>query len=258
MEKKGIDVSHHNGNVSWKTVKTQIDFAIIRAGYGAGNQDRQFENNVMGCIENDIPFGLYWFSYAYTPELARKEADYLCIAADRFSPTYPVFIDFEYGSDDYADREGYTLTNEDRVEIVSAFVERVKERGYAPAIYTNPDYMNRGLKDVVKKYGCELWLANWNVKKPLYECDIWQYTPKGKVTGISTAVDMNICYKEYVHEETEKEKKLKKLTEDNFKKYYKEAQEVWKGNYGAGEERKKKVQEAGLDYDYLQGIVNII
>lgn len=32
--KKGIDVSSHNGNINWGLVKIQIDFAIIRIGYG--------------------------------------------------------------------------------------------------------------------------------------------------------------------------------------------------------------------------------
>lgn len=32
----GIDVSKHNGNIDWKSVKAsgKVDFCIIRAGYG--------------------------------------------------------------------------------------------------------------------------------------------------------------------------------------------------------------------------------
>ena len=31
----GIDVSHHNGAISWTNVKTsEVKFAILRAGYG--------------------------------------------------------------------------------------------------------------------------------------------------------------------------------------------------------------------------------
>lgn len=258
MEKKGIDVSHHQGTINWPLVKPQIDFAILRAGYGKNNIDKQFERNANECTKLGIPFGIYWFSYAYTTELATNEANYACDAASKYELDYPIFIDFEYGSDDYADRWGHKLTNKDRVEIVTAFIKQVIKRGYAPAIYTNPDYMARGLKDVVLDYGCELWLANWNVKKPAYDCDIWQYSPKGKIDGISTDVDMDISYKDYVHTDNIVEKQLKELTEANFKKYYNVAVDVWAGKYGAGETRKKKIREMGLDYDYLQGIVNII
>ncbi|EEG28588.1 hypothetical protein CLOSTMETH_03772 [[Clostridium] methylpentosum DSM 5476] len=31
---KGIDVSKHQGIIDWNAVKPQIDFAIVRAGYG--------------------------------------------------------------------------------------------------------------------------------------------------------------------------------------------------------------------------------
>ena len=31
---KGIDVSEHQGTIDWNQVKGNIDFAILRAGYG--------------------------------------------------------------------------------------------------------------------------------------------------------------------------------------------------------------------------------
>ena len=31
---KGIDVSSHNGEINWNETKSQVDFAIIRLGYG--------------------------------------------------------------------------------------------------------------------------------------------------------------------------------------------------------------------------------
>ena len=56
---KGIDVSYHQGVIDWKKVKESgIGYAIIRAGYGRTDVDKQFHKNVKGCIENDIPFGV--------------------------------------------------------------------------------------------------------------------------------------------------------------------------------------------------------
>ena len=48
---KGIDVSVHNGDIDWQKVKADgIDFAIIRAGYGKleSQKDQKFEQNYAG------------------------------------------------------------------------------------------------------------------------------------------------------------------------------------------------------------------
>ena len=56
MLKKGIDVSKHNGVIDWSKVKNNVDFAIIRAGYGrlASQKDIKFETNYKGCKDNNI------------------------------------------------------------------------------------------------------------------------------------------------------------------------------------------------------------
>jgi GH25 family lysozyme M1 (1,4-beta-N-acetylmuramidase) len=47
--------------------------------------------------------------------------------------------------------------------------------------------------------GCKIWLAQYNAAGPTYSgrYDIWQYTSKGKVDGISGYVDMNQSYLGY-------------------------------------------------------------
>ena len=72
---KGIDVSVYQGNIEWNKVKADsIDFAILRAGYGRefSQKDAKFERNYAGCLEHDISVGAYWYSYALTPEDAKK------------------------------------------------------------------------------------------------------------------------------------------------------------------------------------------
>ena len=75
--KKGIDVSQWQGDIDWAAVKAAgVEFAMLRAGYGQGNVDPKFGRNASECERLGIPFGIYWFSYAYTPEMAAKEALY--------------------------------------------------------------------------------------------------------------------------------------------------------------------------------------
>ena len=58
----GIDVSYANGTLNWADIANsgQVDFAILRAGYGQNNADAQILANVVGCTVNNIPFGIYW------------------------------------------------------------------------------------------------------------------------------------------------------------------------------------------------------
>ena len=62
MIHKGIDVSKWQGEINWNLAKHDIDFAILRAGYGQNNIDEQFIRNANECTRLNIPFGVYWFS----------------------------------------------------------------------------------------------------------------------------------------------------------------------------------------------------
>ena len=65
---KGIDVSKHNGTIDWEKVKSSdVDFAIIRCGYGqnlTNQDDSKWKENADACTRLGIPFGTYIYSYA--------------------------------------------------------------------------------------------------------------------------------------------------------------------------------------------------
>ena len=65
-------------------------------------------------------------------------------------------------------------------------------------LYCNPNWLCNYLhKDkLINKY--DIWLANWGVSAPSYNCAIWQYSENGSVPGISGSVDMNWIYKDYI------------------------------------------------------------
>lgn len=74
---KVIDISEHNGSINFDKVKASgVEGVIIRAGFGKGNIDKRFINNIKSAITAGLHIGIYWFSYAYTSEMAKKEADY--------------------------------------------------------------------------------------------------------------------------------------------------------------------------------------
>lgn len=189
----GIDVSSWQGDIKWNIVNNNISFAIIRAGYGNNNIDSKAVKNVQGCEDNNIPYGLYWFSYAYTPEMARKEARYLLEFVKGHTPLFPLYFDFEYDSVKYAKKKGVTVTNKLLCDMATAFCEELENAGYYAGIYANNDYVkNMYGEEIFKKY--DLWYANWGVSEPGRSVNMWQSSNVGTVNGISGNVDTDVAF----------------------------------------------------------------
>lgn len=189
----GIDVSYHNGEIDWQAVaKSGIDFAMIRAGYGKNNIDVKAETNMNGCEDYGLPFGLYWFSYAYTVEMARSEAKYLIDSiGDR--PIYmPIAWDFEEKSAEWAVSQGVAVTPELVNAMACAFCEEIESAGYYAMIYANKNFVDLYYSDeTLSKY--DLWFARWNSDCGR-DVHLWQYACSGSVDGINGNVDMNYAY----------------------------------------------------------------
>ena len=189
----GVDVSTHNGVVNWELAKQNIDFAIIRAGYGKNNIDKCAKQNVEGCEKNGIPFGLYWFSYAYTVDMARNEAKYLIEFIKGHTPLFPLYFDFEYDSVNYAKKNGVTITTKLLCDMATAFCEELENAGYYAGIYANDDYVKYIYRDdIFKTY--DLWYAKWGADVPGRSVNLWQFTDNGDVKGITGNVDINHAY----------------------------------------------------------------
>lgn len=199
--KKGIDVSKWQGDIDWAKVKADgVEFAMLRAGYGKGNIDEKFKRNISECNRLGIPCGVYWFSYAYTEDMAKKEAQYCLEAVKPYKLEYPIAFDFEYDSVNYAKKKGVTVTKTLATKLVKAFCGEIEKAGYFAMNYTNKDYLNKYFDaDVPKLYAT--WLAQWPANpvltNPPTGAAIWQYTSKGSVKGISGSVDMDAAYNDY-------------------------------------------------------------
>lgn len=195
---KGIDVSTWQGNsIDWEKAKKEIDFAIVRIGFGTGTRDNTAKRNIAELNRLGIPYGVYYFSYAYTEEMARKEAKNTIAYIKEFGAklSYPIYFDWEYDSRKYAEKQGVKVSNDLLRKMAIAYCEEIKAAGYYVGIYANPDYIkNYYGSDIFNKY--DLWLAH-HVSKTSYEANIWQYSSSGKVAGIDGKADMNNCYVDY-------------------------------------------------------------
>lgn len=254
----GIDVSEHNGSINWKKVKPHIHFAMLRAGFGSSTFDANFKVNASNCSSLKIPFGVYWFSYAYTEDMARKEAKRCLAAVKPFHLSCPIAFDFEEDSLKYAERNGVNLTPSQIAKIADAFLTVIANEGYPVLLYTNINMWKKGLCNLKDCY--PIWCAQWGVDKPDLYCTMWQDSNKGRIEGITGEVDTNISYVNYPLQE------MVGITNDRLKycvnkygdTYTGIAHEIIEGKYGNGTERVNKLLAEHRDPEYAQEIVNIL
>lgn len=194
---KGIDVSSWQGNINWQEVKTQIDFAIIRLGWGdnvTSQDDKYFTQNVNSCIENNIPFGVYIYSYAKNlsgSESIESEVAHCKRLLNKISTKpFCVYIDMEDDSTIYLKK--LMLTN-----FALEFCRKITEAGYKAGVYANQNWFQNYLDpSKIASYGYSIWCAKYSDSKPniTSNYDIWQYSASGHVSGIEGNVDMNYMY----------------------------------------------------------------
>lgn len=193
---RGIDVSMYQSYVNWDKVKKEgnVDFAIIRAGYGkyASQEDPYFDINMQNARAAGIDCGAYWFSYALTPEDAVLEAKAFLSVIKGYQFEYPVVFDMEY-------EKQAKLSREQASAIAEAFCSTMEKEGYYVSVYSYVSFLNDMFTDnVFEKY--DVWAAHFNVSKPSFTRSyygMWQYSSTSRVPGIDGNVDADYAYRDF-------------------------------------------------------------
>jgi len=204
----GIDVSVWQGNINFDSLVAtgKLDFIIARAGYYSESQgrlivDSQFERNYTQSKTRGIPLGTYIYSYATSVEGAKREANALVTYFKQTGKSFelPVFFDLE-------DPSQQSLSTKVRTDMCNAFGEILEANGYKVGIYASKNWLINyiDLSQIPDRY--DIWAASYGVNDGLVPADrfkyegnhdIWQYTSRGTIDGISGDVDFNIGYKKY-------------------------------------------------------------
>lgn len=195
--KNGIDVSSHQGNIDWSSVKAAgINFAIIRVGYrgsqsGVLVEDSCFKKNIQGATAAGINVGVYFFTQAVTEAEAVEEASMALSLCSGYNLAYPIFVDTENGS---GGARANGLDKATRTACVSAFCKTVANGGRKAGVYASKSWYNNKI-DASAFSSYFIWVAQYNTTctyKGKY--NMWQYSSKGSVPGIKGNVDVNIAY----------------------------------------------------------------
>lgn len=203
-----IDVSGWQGDIDWAKAKADgVEGVIIRLGYGWGNNaDKKAQRNISECKRLGILFGIYWYSYADTPSIAKEEGTDVVAKLKQFgvNPSdlaYPVYYDLEKWT-----WEGHQPPTDPNVynNIVNNWYSALQSAGYKNlGVYSYTSYLQGPLKHA-DIYAKTAWVAQYGARMGFDSFPTnsrgWQYTSSGKVDGISGNVDMNAFgNKEYVN-----------------------------------------------------------
>ena len=246
----GIDVSDWQGRIDWEKVKPHVDFAVIRLGYGQNTLDSEARRNISECNRLGIPYGVYWFSYAYNVERAKNEARNALKRLEELGGKldYPFWFDWEYDSRNHAAKLGYTISNQLLRDMATAFCTIIEEAGHYAGIYANYDYVhNHYGEKIFQRF--DLWYAYLDTESDR-AVNLHQFAWDYRVDGINANVDVNWCVADYpaiiagMHTDNDIKKSVDEL-----------ALEVLEDKHGRGEDR---VKSLGDMYWPVQNRVNEI
>ena len=200
----GVDVSYYNEDVDWRAVRSQgIDFAIVRVGgrgwtYGLIYGDARCGQYLHNAREAGLKVGVYFYSTAGSEREAAEEARAVLSFLGGEELDLPVFVDLEE-SGEYPNGRADRLSREERTRIALAFCRVIEAGGYETGIYSGHYYFNTNLYRV--RFGERMiWVANYSESErgrvPALGggYDIWQFTDRGKVKGITGHTDMNVMF----------------------------------------------------------------
>ena len=200
MSKQGIDISNNQGNIDFATLKNHVDFVIIRVGWGsdiASQDDPKFSEYVQGCIANNIPFGLYLYSYALTSQDVTSEIAHMLrlynSISDKRLLTYGLWFDME-DADGYKANHGQPLAQYGDLyaSFCNTWVDGVKAATSAlTGVYASLSPLSNELRNI--RTNIPKWVACWSNTQPTFDnMFMWQNSNDGSFPGISGRVDTDV------------------------------------------------------------------
>lgn len=195
---QGIDVNYWQGKIDWEKVKNsgQVDFAIIRCGYGMDEtkqDDTCWKYNTSECERLQIPYGVYLYSYADSVAKAKSEAKHVIRLIKGKNLTYPIYYDMEEATV----LNAKSMTKTKAAQIAQAFFSTLEAAGYKNlGIYSYAVRFDSKLADgkltadIFNQY--PKWVASYSdTCKYQGNYHMWQYSETGTIDGIKGTVDLN-------------------------------------------------------------------
>jgi len=180
-----IDISHHQdpSNIDYDKLAKEVDFVIVRTQYGSSVIDRHYKTHHIEFNKRGVPTGAYAWVRGKNLEDMMVEATDFYNRTSEFKPTF-YFVDVEEKS------------MEDMRLGISTYIQTLRKLGAKKVgIYVahhRYQEFNLNLDEADA-----IWIPHYGknngevTSRPLYPCDIHQYTSKGKLNGYDGDLDLN-------------------------------------------------------------------
>ncbi|CDF04428.1 lyzozyme M1 (1 4-beta-N-acetylmuramidase) [Megasphaera elsdenii CAG:570] len=186
---KVIDVSYFQKDLNYDTaVANGVKGVIVKISEGTSIEETWW-GHVSECETRDLPWGVYCYSHATTPEEAEDEANEVLYLLGQRVPPMGVWFDFESQE---------CLTANDPTAVCSAFVSKINAAGIPCGIYASLSTLEDTIDVNALDYYVPYWVAQYSG-----HCDFedefpghvlagWQYSDQNHIGN--TNVDMNEWY----------------------------------------------------------------
>ena len=266
MVMRGIDISKWQSGIDISAVNA--DFVIVKATEGIGYVDKSCDGFFQKALSLGKKLGFYHFARPTANNDPIREADFFYEnCKGYFGKAIPI-LDWE-------------AENKQNVAYAKAWLDRVYQRsGVKPVIYMSESVANAYNWSSVANADYGLWVAKYRDNNQDYNYNManagsrpkvkwwkfycmWQWTSTGRLNGYSGNLDCNVFYGDgttwdkYAGKSGTASKPAPAPAPAPARKSNEViAQEVINGAWGNGEDRKKRLTDAGYNYTVVQAIVN--
>jgi lysozyme len=189
----GIDVSHHNGDVNWLTVrKAGYSFAFLKASEGETYTDATYATNRNRAAAAGLYVGAYHFYRPKTSSAINQARHFVSVIGQLRNNELPPVLDIE------DEKQWKGISSADAIKMVKTFCTEVQSAlGVRPIIYVGLGFVTEVLANDPSLRDFALWLARYTtsqsteVPAPWTRWTFWQHSEHGQVPGVSTECDMN-------------------------------------------------------------------
>ncbi len=182
----GLDVSHYQSQIDWNQVRNfqnhKISYVYIKATEGAYLNDSYYQKNIEDAHRMGIPVGSY--HYFSTNISGRVQFEHFKNAVNKEKQDLVPMVDVE----------GRRWASPSLCANLHEFLDCCEAYyGVKPIIYTGVFFYNTYLAQQFKGY--QFFIARYSDYEPTLidgqNWDLWQFTDKGSIQGISGHVDVS-------------------------------------------------------------------
>ena len=215
---KVVDLSEHNGAVTWSKLAPKVDLAILRSyvmysthrkasDNAVHRADYSYDSYASGCEKSKLAYGAYGYLVLLSEADAKRQADEFWASSfsNGHAPKFLV-LDIEASNMASKGKEVVTYTKACIDELQALARKSGCGDGIKIGLYLSNNYYgtfgfsSAAGKKLISEQADFVWIPTYGKNtgkvpskyRPSYAYDMWQYTSEGRLSGVSTPVDLSL------------------------------------------------------------------